>query len=655
MLFEELVIRNFGIYKGSHTVDLRPKDINKPIILFGALNGSGKTTLLDALQLVLYGKFANCSNKGSLSYTEYLRETINSNVDASEGVALELQFLFLRDGMEERYRVFRKWRSTGKGIKEELEVHHNGKLDPVVTERWYEYVEEFIPSKISSLFFFDGEKIESLADKERSSDILKTGVHALLGLDLVEQLGKDLTVLESRRKSELATVDDNKALKELEKRIDELVRKREHLTEKMASQRSRLDQLERKEIEVRTEFRVAGGELLQKREMLEAEQKSLKNNLLHAENVLRDLAEGVAPLILVKNLIHKAERQSKIEEKSRLNKEMLDEIKVRDKEIVSLIDELFVDESAKDKVKSFLIRNVDERAASIDVGQYIKVQSNVFQPFSNSEINRQQKTISKYLEQVDRVTESLTVVTRKIASIPDSDSISGISEKLENILKQINETRIQLEAIGIEYERISSDVDAKKAERLRHLERITSKGFVDRSHERVLSHSNKIRETLALFKRSIAQQHISKLESLILDSFKQLIRKESLIEHVSIDLKTYVLTLHRSNGDVLPTERLSAGERQLLAVSILWGLAKASGRPLPTIIDTPLGRLDGEHRSNLIKAYFPYASHQVILLSTDEEIDKKYHKLLKPYIGSEFVIEYNNNAETSQVNNGYFW
>ena len=58
------------------------------------------------------------------------------------------------------------------------------------------------------------------------------------------------------------------------------------------------------------------------------------------------------------------------------------------------------------------------------------------------------------------------------------------------------------------------------------------------------------------------------------------------------------------------------------------GLAKASNSAAPTIIDTPLGRLDSDHRLNLVEKYFPTASKQVILLSTDEEINKKYHKYM---------------------------
>ncbi|MFE8730574.1 DNA sulfur modification protein DndD, partial [Aeromonas hydrophila] len=87
-----------------------------------------------------------------------------------------------------------------------------------------------------------------------------------------------------------------------------------------------------------------------------------------------------------------------------------------------------------------------------------------------------------------------------------------------------------------------------------------------------------------------------------------------------------VLTLYAQDNKPISPARLSAGERQLLAIAVLWGLADESGKELPTIIDTPMGRLDGQHRSHLIKHYFPQAAPQVILLSTDEEIQGKYYK-----------------------------
>ncbi len=101
MILNHLTLHNFGVYKGRHTIHLTPPKTSKPIILIGGLNGGGKTTLLDALQLVLYGKFANCSNRGNLSYPDYLRRTINHHVKSEDGAAVELQFSHQRDGQQE--------------------------------------------------------------------------------------------------------------------------------------------------------------------------------------------------------------------------------------------------------------------------------------------------------------------------------------------------------------------------------------------------------------------------------------------------------------------------------------------------------------------------------------------------------------------------
>ncbi|MFN7658955.1 MAG: DNA sulfur modification protein DndD, partial [Dolichospermum sp.] len=78
---------------------------------------------------------------------------------------------------------------------------------------------------------------------------------------------------------------------------------------------------------------------------------------------------------------------------------------------------------------------------------------------------------------------------------------------------------------------------------------------------------------------------------------------------------------------------------------------------LPIAIDTPLGRLDSSHRNNLVERYFPSASHQVILLSTDTEIAKKEYQNLKETeaIAREYLLQYNSNKRETTIKPGYFW
>lgn len=108
------------------------------------------------------------------------------------------------------------------------------------------------------------------------------------------------------------------------------------------------------------------------------------------------------------------------------------------------------------------------------------------------------------------------------------------------------------------------------------------------------------------------------------------------------------------NGNEIDKSSLSAGEKQLMVISLLWSLALCSKKKLPVIIDTPLSRLDSAHRESLIKTYFPYASEQTIILSTDSEINQEYHDMMKDDIGDEFTLVYDDISKSTTIQKGYF-
>lgn len=136
---------------------------------------------------------------------------------------------------------------------------------------------------------------------------------------------------------------------------------------------------------------------------------------------------------------------------------------------------------------------------------------------------------------------------------------------------------------------------------------------------------------------------------------RSILRKKTLVSRLSIDPETFAITLYGEEGQAIPKQRLSEGEKQIFAISVLWGLSRASARPLPAIIDTPMARLDGEHRNQLVERYFPHASHQVIILSTDTEIEKEYFEQLRPHVIRAYHLNYDDASKATVASEGYFW
>jgi DNA sulfur modification protein DndD len=163
-----------------------------------------------------------------------------------------------------------------------------------------------------------------------------------------------------------------------------------------------------------------------------------------------------------------------------------------------------------------------------------------------------------------------------------------------------------------------------------------------------------VQSVLAAYTAQLTQAKIVTLSDAIVEGFNQLSHKPDRIKRVELDPQTFAVTLYDTYNRFISKDELSAGEQQIYTTALLWGLAKTSGKPLPMILDTPLGRLDSSHRQLLIEHYFPYVSHQVILLSTDTEIVGHLLSLLKPHISHTLYLAYQQTEGHTTIEEGYF-
>jgi DNA sulfur modification protein DndD len=656
MILDELVLHNVGTFAGRHTIALTPPSANKPIVLIGGLNGAGKTTILDAIHLVLYGSLARVSGRRSGSYDSYLRSLISHGAPDSEGAGIELIFHARRQGAEHYYRVRRKWRTTGAGIREDLLISVDGRHDEALTTTWNDRVETFLPRGIAGLFFFDGEQIEALADLDKSREVLSSALAALLGLDLVERLNTDLTVLRRRHRSQQIPDGLDEVVEERQRAVTSLRQAENAAVSNIASLRSELEQADKRQFEMTEHYRSAGGELADRRDAAETAVTIHRGALTQNDEELREELAGVAPLLQVATALRAVAKQAAREADGHRHQAVAEAMTTRDIAVIGQLKEAKVRNATLATIEAYLAADRDERreAAAVPIITGLPNSSTV-DYLRESSLPSAWRRLQGLLERRAQMREELDQAERVLVTMPDPELLAPLREERDTAVSAAIQIRAglthaeeQLTALQHERARAYSAYEASQ-DKAAHARLAADDGL------RLVEHVDRVRTTLGRLRSAAAERHLNRISELVLEALGRLLRKEQLVTDIKIDAETHTVELRSLDGRLLSAKELSAGERQLLAVALLWGLARAAGKPLPVVIDTPLGRLDGSHREHLLDRYFPAASHQVILLSTDTEIDEFAYDRIARYVGREYRLEFDPRTNATVVEPGYFW
>ena len=656
MILKQVSLHNYGLFQGEHAIKFAQPSIQR-VTLVGGLNGSGKTTIFEAIQICLFGAQSNLhkesSSSGSKSYNQFLLSKINRDVTPGEGSAVEL-VINLSDDVDitDDLVVTRSWKKTSGGIKEILEVYKNGIIDTDLSENWIEFISAIISPALSKLFLFDGEKILKYAEPNETSALLVRGIQTLVGADLINSLEEDISLLkknivkDANPDLEAELADTENEIKESRQNIAKITKKITKLSEKLESDKEKFEKIE-------IEFQAKGLKSLEKIEIIE--KNILKKNIELAtlKSQQHDIVADTLPLAMASKQIKTITKKSAESFKVANQELRIESWKERDQFILKNIKS----ESSIDlkSLKKLLADKIQEEQASIQTtGENNFISTLLELDAIDEEVKKQLKTYKQNKKKIEKISLELESLEKSRLRAPDTSPQSKLFKQRDEMLQSISSTETSLTEEKTVLENQNNFLLKLENKYKRQFDEKVDDLQASSKQKNQLQRIKLTEKILAEYKLQITKRSIKSFEEVIAQKFKYLLRKDSLISSISIDDKSFSIEALNSKNQKIPLNDLSAGERQLLAISILWALSEISKSNVPVIIDTPLGRLDSKHRKQLITKYFPEAGAQTVILSTDEEIIGEYHQSLKPYIGQEYLCEENKNNESGKIVKGYF-
>ena len=666
MIFKSLQVTNIGVFRGQHTFELTSKGA-RSITLIGGKNGAGKSTLFEAIRLCLYGSKAGEPTTQN-EYATYL----NTKIHTSPRLLLQPSFAAVtlvvevsEQGQVRTYQITRSWnRNNGTCTSETFELTRDGILiDELDAKHWEEFVQDLVPRGIADLFFFDGERIQRLAHDDTNTTELNDAIKALVGLHLVERLQADLNIYLARATRHARQKDPHDRTEKIQAELRAVAKERESVETALQDAQTRVEAVREAINRIASQLAAEGGSFAKDRKALTQRQATLTALIHRDEDIIREAASGLFPFAVVPDLCIQLQATLTTEEKAlqiaasearfaSVRKQLLKAIHAPD--LLDVVPDL------SEPVRRRLTATLDNLITCTLTP--IVADGNVVHDLSPARRSRLKRwirgatqilppTLHTVAQRLDEEYRDLHRVERRLKQAPAEATIAPIVARLQEQHERL-ETRMR-RAQELEH-RLYSLRDRQQRLEREYATELGRAAALDATRA-TTQLVPQLRTILDDYESALLNRKTSQLAQEATRCFKTLSRKKDRLDAIEITPDDLNVKLRDHRGRVIEKGQLSAGEKQMYAVAMLWALARTSGRPLPIIIDTPMARLDSDHRMLFMNDYLPAASHQAIIFSTDTEVDATAFSALKPYISHAYHLSYDEGDGTTHVQPGYFW
>ena len=713
MKLTKIELNNFGSYYGKNVLSIDVSDDNKQIVLIGGENGAGKTTLFTAIVLCLYGHYSFGYKTSGKVYTQKVFTYINdtAKLDEDESASVTLDFVDSSNGDLDSYSITRSWTWKKSNVKESITAQKNGQiLEKQSLIDFQNFLINMIPPSLLKLYFFDGERIaEYLLDDAQNNvrdalmilsgndtfDIMYSGIKKVL---VAGNAAEDTATREYFiRKSEKISLDESR--KALRESIDDL-------SAQADDKKAEVDRIKK-------EYAAQGGISLDEWKELNSSLKAEDEARERINYERKEIATDILPFVIVSSLLDKVRPQitkeheyktwqtlSKTLTTDRFRKIISDTLsnsgqanydeitsRICDNIITYLVpvngwksfepifglsedDEMDV-QTIVNRVSQFDVTRISElkheHDSSLERSQALR------DKLQNSSIDNYQEYIKSLSDLNEEIFQLSVMIKTKQDELVNVEAQYQIAEKrlgeayknLELDIKRKSVTSISSKAIVLLEElqakihgKLTKEVRADTLSALRLL--IRKKSFI---------------EDLEIddnFKVHLLKNQIIEIKDIIkihnrsgIEGVKRSLQKygyESLCKTVNApkdtkDLTQYLNSYSKPTVKVLmeiSIDSLSKGEKQIFVMSLYWAMMKQSKCQLPFIIDTPFARIDTEHRTNIVDHFFKRLPGQLLILSTNEEINAKHMQAMSDSISNSFMLEFGEDKRTRIAENRYF-